>query len=181
MPPLLTYVTVSVTIRSESNLARKDAVQRHTARSGRGRCPRADLHSVPGRSGHHACRHYDRRARCVAGSGRGAGGVTPAVLALRPTKPGPDRTKGPYTPWEEPWWNAGRRARPTAEGRRKPLIPWRDPHPLVREVIPCVCRRSASLFLRSPDEAQRNPGAELRRRGRPGLRSAPSGLRIIAV
>ena len=26
------------------------------------------------------------------------------------TKPGPDRTKGPHTPWEEPWWSAGRRA-----------------------------------------------------------------------
>ncbi len=36
---------------------------------GRGRCLRADLHSAPGRSGHHACRHYDRHARCVAGCG----------------------------------------------------------------------------------------------------------------
>jgi hypothetical protein len=32
---------------------------------------------------------------------------------------------------EEPWWNAGRRARPQAEGRRKPTFPWRDPHPLL--------------------------------------------------
>ena len=47
-----------------------------------------------------------------------------------PTKPGPGRTKGPYLPWAEPWWNAGRRARPIAEGRRKPLAPWCAPHPL---------------------------------------------------
>jgi hypothetical protein len=42
--------------------------------------------------------------------GEAVGGVTPAPWMACPTKPGPDRTKGPYTPWEEPWWNAGRRA-----------------------------------------------------------------------
>ena len=33
------------------------------------------------------------------------------------TKPGPGRALGMrYSPWQEPWWNAGRRARPTADG-----------------------------------------------------------------
>ncbi len=78
--------------------------------------------------------------------GLAVGGVTPAPWTGLPTKPGPDRTKGPHPPWEEPWWNAGRRARPTAEGRRKPPSPWRAPHPLVRDFDYCVCRRSASLL-----------------------------------
>ena len=39
---------------------------------------------APGRSGHHVCRHYDRRARCVAGSGRIVGGVTPAPWTVCP-------------------------------------------------------------------------------------------------
>jgi hypothetical protein len=79
-------------------------------RWGERRSPRAGLQPAPGRSGHHVCRHYDRHARCVAGSGPTVGGVTPAAFDGLPTKPGPDRTKGPHTPWEEPWWNAGRRA-----------------------------------------------------------------------
>ena len=100
------------------------------------RCPRAWPHQLRTRAvRHHACRHYDRRARCVAGSGQAVGGVTPALWTALPTKPGPDRTKGLHTPWAEPWWNAGRRARPRAEGRRKPPFPWRDPHAVcVREV-----------------------------------------------
>jgi hypothetical protein len=100
---------------TESNLARKDASGRHSRASGRGRCPRAELRSAPGRSGHHACRHCDRRAGCIAGSGRVAAGR--ARGAPRPTKPGPGRALGMrYSPWQEPWWNAGRRARPTADG-----------------------------------------------------------------
>ena len=53
--------------------------------------------------------------------------------------------KGPHTPWAEPWWNAGRRARPIAEGRRKPLSVARRARS-VREYT-CVCRRSASLIF----------------------------------
>jgi hypothetical protein len=40
----------------------------------------------------------------------------PRPLDGVPTKPGPDRTKGPHTPWEEPWWDAGRRALPSRSG-----------------------------------------------------------------
>ena len=39
---------------------------------------------APGRSGHHVCRHYDRHARCVAGSGSVVGGVTPAPWTVCP-------------------------------------------------------------------------------------------------
>ena len=46
--------------------------------------------SAPGRLGHHACRHYDRHARCIAASGAGAGGEIPRRLPARsPAKPGP--------------------------------------------------------------------------------------------
>jgi len=91
---------------------------------------------------------------------------------------------------QEPWWNAGRRARPIAEGRRKPPYPWRDPRAAcVRDMKQCDCRRSASLIssLRRVGEAKRNlPWLEERRcvslslypsyRSVPGLRSASSGL-----
>src|SRR5277367_4538505 len=131
---LLTVVTVSVTSDSESNLAHKDASGRHSRASGRGRCPRAELRSAPGRSGHHACRHYDRSAGCIAASGCGAGGVKPAAWTLAPTKPGPGRALGMrYSPWQEPWWNAGRRARPTADGSAQADLSVARPHPLVRD------------------------------------------------
>ena len=54
--------------------------------------------------------------------------------------------------WREPSWNAGRRARPQAEGGASRLTPWRVPHAAcVRAPRQCVCRRSASFcfLLRS--------------------------------
>ena len=103
--------------RCESFSPAKDGLRQACRRTGRGRCPRADLHSAPGRSGHQACRHYDRRARCFAGSGQPVGGVNPAPWTVSPTKPGPDCALGTTNSLgQEPWWNAGRRARPTAEG-----------------------------------------------------------------
>jgi hypothetical protein len=89
---------------------------------------------APGRSGHHACRHYDRRAGCAAGSGGRAGGHIRRV-GKAPTKPGPDRTKGPHTPWAEPWWNAGRRARPKRKGGASRLL----------RGAPCAPLRTGSL------------------------------------
>ena len=117
-------------IPHESNLALRDAVR--VMPGGRGGCGargRGLISFALGRSGHHACRHYDRRARCVAGSGKAVGGVTPAPWTVLPTKPGPDRTKGLHTPWAEPWWNAGRRARPRAERAAQAAFPWRDRTP----------------------------------------------------
>jgi hypothetical protein len=52
----------------------------------------------------------------------------------------------------EPSWNAGRRARPQAEGGASRLTPWRVPHAAcVQASTQCVCRRSASFcfLLRS--------------------------------
>ncbi len=54
---------------------------------GRGGCGargRSLISFALGRSGHHACRHYDRHARCVAGSGKAVGGVTPAPWTAFP-------------------------------------------------------------------------------------------------
>src|SRR5208282_6348689 len=67
----------------------------------------------------------------------------------RPRKPGLKLSlRDDDSLWREPWWNAGRRARPIAEGRRKPPYPWRAPHAAcMRDLDYCVCRRSASLFL----------------------------------
>jgi hypothetical protein len=116
---------------------------------GRVRCPRARPHQLGSRA---------VRASCLPAL-RPACGVRrwkwvdrrrsdPRPLDGLPTKPGPDRTKGPHTPWAEPRWNAGRRARPIAEGRRKPPSPWRVPHAVcVWVVLACVCRRSISLYL----------------------------------
>src|SRR5579862_8432781 len=96
----LTFVPFSVTLARIISPGKGRRREGRSRRRGERRSPRGGLQPAPGRSGHHACRHYDRCARCVAGTGRGN----------RPTKPGPDRTKGLHTPWEEPWWNAGRRA-----------------------------------------------------------------------
>src|SRR6204780_5573894 len=85
------------------------------------------IHSAPGRLGHHACRHYDRRARCIAvtetaraarRSFRAAFGKPGPMLSLRDERPAGETRK----------WTAGRRARPQAEGGASPLSPWRVPH-----------------------------------------------------
>ena len=119
---------------------------------------------APGRSGHHACRHYDRRAGCAAGSGAEPA-VISAALAKHPTKPGPDRTKGLHTPWQEPRWNAGRRARPERMGRRKPTHSVARPAPAGAGMTQCVCRRSASLisFVARMNEVKSGSGMKARR------------------
>jgi hypothetical protein len=71
----LTYVSVSVTY-SESSRPVKDARPEAYRRAGRGRFPRADLHSAPGRFGHHVIRHYDRGGRCFPGLGQAKAGNT---------------------------------------------------------------------------------------------------------
>jgi hypothetical protein len=37
---------------------------------------------LPGGFGHHACRHYDRHARCIAAIGAGAGGGNPPPIGV---------------------------------------------------------------------------------------------------
>ena len=130
----LTSVTISVIKRT--NQARPKG-RRPVMPAGRGECGargRGLISCAPGRLGHHACRHYDRRARCFAGLGQAGAGVMPASTAqglrppvgagvqdraLRPSprKPGPKLSlRDDDSLWREPWWNAGRRARPQAEG-----------------------------------------------------------------
>ena len=85
-----------------------------------------------------ACEVRRYSGRVTAGSAR---------VAPQPAKPGPDRTKGPHTPWQEPRWNAGRRARPTADGSAQAAhFVARPARRCVRVMKYCDCRRSASLF-----------------------------------
>jgi hypothetical protein len=105
------------------------------------------IHSAPGRLGHHACRHYDRRARCIAVTGNGACGTPQLSRRFREAWPDAEPS-GRKSRWREPRWNAGRRARPQAEGGASRLTLWRVPHAAcVRATDKCVCRRSASLFF----------------------------------
>jgi len=108
----------------------------------RERFPRAGRHSLlPGGFGTTPGRHYDRSATMIAGLGL-AGAANGRLLAWSQEV----RLKlsgGVGSPPQEPRWNAGRRARPTADGRRKPPFPWRAPHPLVR----CLDYASAGVPL----------------------------------
>ena len=104
------------------------------------RCPRARISNrCPGGSGHQCLRRHLRtgRVRCSLGWDR-QGAVTAArSRAPRPRKPGleaePGRPDG--RSWREPWWNAGRRARPQRRAAQA-ASPWRDPRAAcVREVL----------------------------------------------
>jgi hypothetical protein len=54
---------------------------------------------------------------------------------------------GVRSPQQVPWWNADRRAR-SAE---------REPHPLMRRLDYCACRRSACLLFVEHDPEKRTP------------------------
>jgi hypothetical protein len=79
------------------------------------------------------------------------GGACGTVRSLMPPlgKPGPTLNLRDESPvGENRKWNAGRRARPQAEGGASRLTPWRVPHAAcVRASNPCVCRRSASFYF----------------------------------
>ena len=93
----LTSVPVYVT-SGANHLARKGRRRGGKLRRwGERRSPRAGLQPVPGRSGHHARRHYDRRARRVAGSGCGAGGHIRRV-GKAPTEAWPGSHQGTTHP-----------------------------------------------------------------------------------
>jgi hypothetical protein len=55
---------------------------------GRERCPRADLHSVPRAIRASACRHYDRRGRCIPGLGQARGGCNGRLNCAKSPRPG---------------------------------------------------------------------------------------------
>jgi hypothetical protein len=111
------------------------------------------IHSAPGRLGHRTCRHYDRRARCIAVSAILSGGNAFASCFARSAA------------WAEPWhsfaWqaprrSAERRARPkrfrmaTSEGvarvRARKHQQAVTPVDVAWTIIRCACRRSASLL-----------------------------------
>ena len=155
---VLYTVTIRLTCRHQysyiQRIKSRPQGRRPVMPAGRGECGargRGFIIPAPGRLGHHACRHYDRRARCSLDWDRLGAAVMAAQQigrvpgSLARAEPRDDRLPG-----REPWWNAGRRARPQAERRRKPLSPWRAPRAAcVRDMKHCVCRRSASLFLSS--------------------------------
>ena len=162
---LLTIVLCSVTY-SESNLALRDAVRVMPGRQGRGRCPRARPHQLRSRAVRASCLPALRPAcevRRWKWSDRRRS--DPRPLDGVPTKPGPDRTKGPHTPWEEPWWNAGRRARPKRTGGASRLL--RGATAPVRcgtddsatAGVPLSLLFAGPANFRSPDETKCNPGA----------------------
>jgi hypothetical protein len=146
----LTPITVSVTLWCESNLARNDAVRVMPEGKRRVRCPRAGPHQPCSRAARASCLPALRpacevlrcnRARCRRSDPRQFGIVFREAwpeLSLGDESPSGENRGG--TP-------AGERARQRT-GWRKPTFPWRDPHPLVRDMKHCVCRRSASFFCR---------------------------------
>jgi hypothetical protein len=76
------------------------------------RCPRAERYApLPGGSGHLPLRYYGRCVRCCHWTGTGEWRVTPAGTASQEARPGAEPL-GPTSLWQEPRWNADRRAHP---------------------------------------------------------------------
>jgi hypothetical protein len=101
---------------------------------------------APGRSGHHVCRHYDRHARCVAGSGEIVGGVTPAPWTVCPRNLARIAPRD-HTPLGK--------SRGEPEGELSPKGQRRTPRGGGR---PCVFRRSISfLFLAKRKKRKETP------------------------
>ena len=86
------------------------------------------------------------RSNCVRICLRKEDRYRPA-LRPRPRKPGLEPRVADESPSRRAVVERRQASAPAAEGRRKPISSWRAPHPLVRTVLTCVCRRSASFFL----------------------------------
>ena len=113
-----------------------------------GACGRGLISFAPGRLRASCLPALGPCARCIAGSGIGVAGK-PAALAPSPTKPRLKLSLGDHEfLWREPWWNAGRRARPQAEGGASRSFGARPHAACVRVMKHCVCRRSASFSCR---------------------------------
>jgi hypothetical protein len=72
------------------------------------------IHSAPGRLGHHACRHYDRRARCIAVTEQAALAAVSAFSMSPLGKPGPMLSF-----WDESPAGENRGETPAGERARK--------------------------------------------------------------
>ena len=119
------------------------------------------IHSAPGRLGHHACRQYDRRARCIAVTGNGACGTPQLSRRFREAWPGAEPS-GRKSRWREPQVERRQASAPASGGRRKPPFSVARPARRLRAGIrQCVCRRSASFYLpeASRKEAFRRPNS----------------------
>ena len=99
---------------------------------------------LPGGIGHHACRHHDRHARCIAATGAGVGGITPPLMgaALREAWSGAE-SLGCVSPLDKS--RSG-----TPEGVRVPLDARRAPSsvlPRMRGRMKVGVRRLVKLRL----------------------------------
>ena len=105
------------------------------------------IRSAPGRLGHHACRHYDRRARCIAVTGNGACGTPQLSRRFREAWPGAEPS-GRKSRWREPQVERRQASAPASGGRRKPPFSVARPARRLRAgKRQCVCRRSASFYF----------------------------------
>src|SRR6204780_175635 len=105
------------------------------------------IHSAPGRLGHHACRHYDRRARCIAVTEQAARAARRSFRAIF-GKPGPMLSLRDESPAGEN--RGGTPAGERARKRRAAQAAFSVARPARRLRAgnkQCVCRRSASLFF----------------------------------
>jgi hypothetical protein len=99
---------------------------------------------LPGGFGTTPGRHYDRPATVIAG--RGQAEADNARLLAKSQEVRLELSGGVSSLPQVPRWNAGRRARPTAEGRRKPPFRGASRTRWCGHAL-CVCRRSASLLF----------------------------------
>ena len=109
----LTFVTV-YDISTPESRSRQGHGPEASGLLGRVRCPRADLHSAPGRLQASVPRHHDRGARCSLYPGTAPAGGTPPLIgaAFREAWPEADLWDE-ILPLAEPRWNADRRAAPS--------------------------------------------------------------------
>ncbi len=95
----LTFVPLSGTDQRIISPGKRTASRRQIAAAGREAEPAGGAcYLAPGRSGHHARRHYDRRARCVAGSGSARRRDTPAPFDGSCHEAWPGSHQGTTTP-----------------------------------------------------------------------------------
>src|ERR1700683_2255417 len=106
------------------------------------RRPRAERYTPrPRRLGHHACRHYDRRARCIAVTEQAARAAMSAPLCRLSGSLARRRAFGTKVPLVRTAVERRQASAPTSGGRRKP------PYSVAR---PARRLRAGSTTLRLP-------------------------------
>jgi len=142
------------------------------------RFPRAGLSALlPGGSGPKRPAGITTGLRVIPPAALGRPGVGNAHPYLVPSQEARELelSGGVRSRPQEPWWNAGRRARPRAEGRRKPPFRGAPCAPLAyRSWTTASAGVPLPLFLRFVGWVLLSLYPSYR--SVPGLRSAPSGL-----